>query len=137
MLDNDSRKLLTEVLRESATGETSLPREWLMLKLADKFDDPKPGRPVVLNMVTMSATYYRSQGVVKNVREKKALGKCEECGFAIPEILEVDHVDCNRYNNAIENLKLLCPNCHKLKALKRRQEAAKILGIPLENVQAW
>lgn len=46
--------------------------------------------------------------------------KCQECGWSkinkfsntIP--LEVDHIDGNYKNNNIENLKLLCPNCHSL-----------------------
>lgn len=136
-LDKSSREVLVEVLREAANGETSLSREWLMLKLADQFENPRPGRPIVLNMQTMSVIYYRNTGNHKTIREKKALGKCEDCGLAIPEILEVDHIDADRSNNAWENLRLCCPNCHKLKALRKRQEAARILGVPLENVQAW
>ena len=55
--------------------------------------------------------------------------KCQLCGWAeinphtgiIP--LEVEHTDGNYKNNSIENLKLICPNCHSLtstyKALNR------------------
>ena len=44
--------------------------------------------------------------------------RCEACGRAtwrgqqIP--LELDHIDGDRRNNLIENLRLLCPNCHAL-----------------------
>jgi hypothetical protein len=38
--------------------------------------------------------------------------KCEQCDFGISEILEVHHRDRNRNNNVLNNLKLLCPNCH-------------------------
>ena len=44
--------------------------------------------------------------------------KCEKCNNfkwldeKIP--LELHHKDGNRYNNKLENLKLLCPNCHAL-----------------------
>jgi hypothetical protein len=44
--------------------------------------------------------------------------KCSCCQLdswldqAIP--LELDHIDGNHQNNALENLRLLCPNCHSL-----------------------
>ena len=39
---------------------------------------------------------------------------CERCGYCkMPEILEVHHKDRNRENNTIENLEVLCPNCHQ------------------------
>jgi 5-methylcytosine-specific restriction endonuclease McrA len=39
---------------------------------------------------------------------------CAHCGFGVPEILEVAHLDGNRCNNTIENLAILCSNCHKM-----------------------
>jgi len=39
---------------------------------------------------------------------------CCFCGFGIKEVLEVAHLDGNRQNNELENLAVLCPNCHKL-----------------------
>lgn len=39
---------------------------------------------------------------------------CAHCGFGIAEVLEVAHIDCNRANNDIGNLVILCPNCHKM-----------------------
>jgi hypothetical protein len=46
--------------------------------------------------------------------------KCMECGWdkrnpitnKVP--IELEHIDGNSENNKIENLKLLCPNCHSL-----------------------
>lgn len=42
--------------------------------------------------------------------------KCECCGLTEwlgePIPLELDHIDGDHYNNLIENLKILCPNCH-------------------------
>jgi hypothetical protein len=39
---------------------------------------------------------------------------CAHCGYGIPDVLEVAHIDCNRSNNDISNLVILCPNCHKM-----------------------
>lgn len=42
--------------------------------------------------------------------------KCADCGYnAHEEILEVHHIDRNRSNNSLENLVILCPNCHSLR----------------------
>jgi hypothetical protein len=46
--------------------------------------------------------------------------KCQECGwselntYTNTKPLTVHHIDGNWRNNKIENLKLLCPNCHSL-----------------------
>lgn len=39
---------------------------------------------------------------------------CERCGFTRTEILQVHHRDRNRANNDIDNLELICPNCHAM-----------------------
>ena len=49
---------------------------------------------------------------------------CEMCGWAersedgrIP--VELDHVNGDHYDNRIENLRILCPNCHSLQPTHR------------------
>jgi hypothetical protein len=37
---------------------------------------------------------------------------CERCGYNKVEILQVHHKDENRKNNHLDNLELICPNCH-------------------------
>lgn len=45
---------------------------------------------------------------------------CTRCGFEPedPIQIEVDHIDGNRKNSALENLQLLCANCHRLKTYR-------------------
>lgn len=38
--------------------------------------------------------------------------KCERCDYSKIEILQVHHQDRDRNNNNLENLSLICPNCH-------------------------
>jgi hypothetical protein len=42
--------------------------------------------------------------------------RCEQCGGTVwrgrPIPLELDHIDGDRDNNELTNLRLLCPNCH-------------------------
>ncbi len=43
--------------------------------------------------------------------------KCAMCGSEAiwndrPLVLEIDHINSLRYDNRVENLRFLCPNCH-------------------------
>ena len=54
----------------------------------------------------------------KLIKENYKENKCEKCGlsewFGIKLVLELHHEDGNHYNNSIDNLKILCPNCHSI-----------------------
>ena len=45
--------------------------------------------------------------------------RCEECGWAEKALddrlpLELDHINGDSHDNRLENLRILCPNCHSL-----------------------
>ncbi|MBK6998271.1 MAG: HNH endonuclease [Lewinellaceae bacterium] len=65
--------------------------------------------------------------------------RCENCDLtewlASPIPLELHHKDGNRYNNAIENLLLLCPNCHALTDNYRAKNIKKILSAQAEMLE--
>ena len=39
---------------------------------------------------------------------------CACCGFGLQAVLQVAHLDQNRENNAIANLAIMCPTCHRM-----------------------
>jgi hypothetical protein len=63
---------------------------------------------------TADGVKLRQRLVALGLREHR----CERCGASEwldePIPLEVDHVDGDRRNNVLDNLRLLCPNCHAL-----------------------
>lgn len=56
--------------------------------------------------------YTHGRSSYRNRRLKESEMKCERCGFDDPRALQVHHKDKNRKNNRLENLELLCANCH-------------------------
>lgn len=60
---------------------------------------------------------YRG-GVLKDELIKLRGHQCEDCGLSTwknqPIPLEAHHIDGDRCNNTLDNLRLLCPNCHTL-----------------------
>ncbi len=60
-----------------------------------------------------------TKGFVKTYLIETRGDKCELCGFdhkapSGRSIIQMDHIDGNYMNNHIDNLRLLCPNCHAM-----------------------
>lgn len=73
-----------------------------------------PKRPIeeYLNGVPIGSHKLKLRLISEGIKEHK----CEECGIVewrgqlTP--IELDHINGNHHDNRLENLRLLCPNCH-------------------------
>lgn len=62
----------------------------------------------------------------------KKTPKCEMCGWCETSLdgripVELDHINGDRYDNRIENLRILCPNCHSLQPTHRGRNKKVLL----------
>lgn len=71
-----------------------------------------PLEKITSNEVPYSTCSLKKRLIKDGIKEEK----CEECGLTSwrgEKInFELHHIDGNHYNNSLDNLKLLCPNCH-------------------------
>ena len=71
--------------------------------------------------INRAGTKYKIGSPKSKIKSQQALKirlldergkKCERCNYGKYQILEVHHKDRSRENNNLENLLLICPNCH-------------------------
>lgn len=80
---------------------------------------------IPLEKILVKESYYQSYKLKNRLfREKIKKPVCEICGWnkkstdgRIP--LEIDHVNGDAHDNRLENLRILCPNCHSLQPTHR------------------
>lgn len=65
------------------------------------------------NEIPIKTSNLKEKLFILGYKEKK----CESCGVGTewngkPLVLELHHIDGNHFNNSIDNLQILCPNCH-------------------------
>lgn len=90
------------------------------------------GKPrVSLEKILIIDSEYQSYKLKKRLfKAKLKLPKCEKCGWAeissdgrLP--IELDHINGNSRDNRLENLQVLCPNCHSLQPTHRGRNRKK------------
>jgi hypothetical protein len=78
------------------------------------------GKKIPLKDILVEKSTYNNTTHLKDRLIKEGLLKkhCYKCGLNewLGEILslELDHINGNRFDNRMENLTILCPNCHSL-----------------------
>lgn len=94
-------------------------------------------KPIVsLGDILVNGSYFQSYHLKRRLFMsgiKKE--RCEICGWCERAVdgripVELDHVNGDRNDNRIENLRILCPNCHSLQLTHRglnRKKNARVL----------
>ena len=92
------------------------------------FDNPRymPFDEYIKTSKTIQTNKIRRKLFKEGLKEKK----CERCGNTtwnnMPIPLEVHHKDGCKENNQLENLEILCPNCHAQTDSYRGRNCRKI-----------
>ena len=79
-----------------------------------KLDRPK----ISLNDILKENSNYQSYKLKNRMlKENRISNKCQECGLenlwnGKPIKLHLDHINGDNTDHRIENLRMLCPNCH-------------------------
>ncbi len=74
-------------------------------------------RTIPLDKLLQKGTHYQSNKLRLRLLEDGVKPHCcESCGLhtwqGAPIPLELDHIDGDKTNNELTNLRILCPNCH-------------------------
>ena len=69
------------------------------------------------DILVENSTYQTCKLKKRLIKENLITNKCSECGLqdtwnGKKIVLQLDHINGNNSDNRLENLRILCPNCH-------------------------
>lgn len=86
------------------------------LKWSDKIREPT-NKIMLEDILKGDYPQYQTFKLKKRLlKENIFINKCFECNITewnnMPINMQLDHIDGNSHNHKLDNLRLLCPNCH-------------------------
>ena len=116
----ESRNAIARTLKCKVETLVTRLKKWDVMHLKNRSGK---GKPKIGKRIHVSEYLGINKKIIKSYRLKGLLWRdgykhkqCEICngvewnGVEIP--LELDHINGDRYDNRLENLRILCPNCH-------------------------
>lgn len=78
---------------------------------------PKPNKIITEDILAGKQPQYQRRGLKKRLfKEGIKKNECEMCGISewrgVKIGLELDHINGDSYDHRLENIRILCPNCH-------------------------
>jgi len=75
--------------------------------------------PIPLSEILVKDSIYQSNKLRKRlIKAGLKSHQCETCGLVewlgSPIPLELDHINGDKHDNRLPNLRIICPNCHAL-----------------------
>lgn len=126
---------LTSAAKQLGLSRTSLTKSINTLGLDVSHMRPARGRIQPIEEYFTRSDKRINATLIRLIKQNDLIAhdRCSECGQGDTWngktlVLELDHINGDCYDNRLENLRFLCPNCHTQTETSRGRNAAKKVG---------